>query len=439
MKDLSSLRAQLKEIAETAPAARAIDRRVRRRVRVRRSIPVAMTALSLVAVATTGFAISGRREATTSADQGRGSAAASKSCVWRVATLGALSGDFASVSGPITEAIEFAVAEGNERGDLPCRIEVRAADTQGDFDVAPRLAQGIAEDDSVIACICPYSSSETLAAGSVFGSSGLLMAGVGTNETLDEEGFDTWFGAAVPDDVQGEAAGEYIAGTGADNVALIHDGQEYSKTFAAAVQRSLGDRVTGSFRIDPAHDDYSQVVEEVAAMNADFVFFGGYTPEAGPLVRALRAAGVQAPFMSDAGTHHPEFGRLARRAAAGALVVSPAADARLIDAAAPFVAGMQAKYGEDSPGLLGVEAYDVTELALESLRTYEGDVTDTKAVRAHVVASFDEAQGYDGLAKTYSWNGDGAPENGAEAVWIYEWDASRGGFVGRGPVAAFLD
>ncbi|HYO61482.1 MAG TPA: ABC transporter substrate-binding protein, partial [Actinomycetota bacterium] len=201
----------------------------------------------------------------------------------------------------------------------------------------------------------------------------------------------------------------------------------------------LGERVGGTFTIGLGQSDNSRVVDQIAAMEPDYVFFGGYALDAGPLLRQLREAGVAAPFMSGEASKHPEFGRLAGDAAEGALVLCACADPTRIEPAAAFVEGMREAYGPDSPGTFAVEAYDVTTLVVEALSTYEGAPADTRSLRAHVVAHFADTQGYEGLAKTYAWDEAGNLEARAEAVWVYEWDSAEGAFVAQGPASDFLD
>ncbi|HEV2757578.1 MAG TPA: branched-chain amino acid ABC transporter substrate-binding protein [Actinomycetota bacterium] len=441
MKDIPELRARLQEMAAASPAAKPIDARARRKIRGRQWTLIAGATLSVVVLATTGFALT--RSATRGPDDrapvARERGAARGDCVWTIAVMGALSGDYAPIGAPIARAVDYAVAESRERGDLACEVELRNEDSQGNPNIAPSVARTLAGDSSVVACVCPHFSAETLASGRVFSSAGLLMTGPAHNLTIDEQGFETWFGVVALDDAQGDLAGRMIAAAGADDVAVIHDGGEYSRSLAAAVQGALGDRVGGTFSVTPGEDDHSQVVEQVAAMEPGFVFFGGYAPEAGPLLRQLRDAGVTAPFLAGPGSRDPLLGRLAGAAADGALAVCPCADPTKIASAADFVAGMRADHGGADPGTFAVEAYDVTTLVVEALRAYEGDPADTHAVRAHVVRYFDETNGYDGLARTYAWEDDGEPVAGGDAVWVYEWDQAEDGFVARGPVSDYLD
>ncbi|HEX2136599.1 MAG TPA: hypothetical protein VHG30_11955, partial [Microvirga sp.] len=43
-------------------------------------------------------------------------------CEWVIGTMGALSGDAASLGRPIAQGVEYAVNQANEAGDLPCEL-----------------------------------------------------------------------------------------------------------------------------------------------------------------------------------------------------------------------------------------------------------------------------------------------------------------------------
>ena len=360
-----------------------------------------------------------------------------KDCTWVIGTMGALSGDYASVGQPIADGVEYAIANAETEG-LACELEFTKEDSQGDSNQAPPLARKLVDNEELVACICPYFSGETLATGKIFSQGGVLISGTGTNETIDEQGFTTWFRAVAPDNIQGEVAAAYIASLDVGKVAIMHDNQDYSKGLAEAVQAELGDQAVGPFIINPDENDYSAAVAEVAEAEPDFIFYGGYTPQAGPLAKQLHEAGVTATFMTDDGAKEPTFGDLAGPAADGALASCPCVDPLKIEEASDFVSGMQEGYGENAPGTFAADEFDVTNLVIEALGTYEGDPTDIESVRAHVVAHFDETEDYEGIAKTYSWNDDGEFEGGPGDIWIYEWDAKADNFVSLGPAEELL-
>ena len=311
-----------------------------------------------------------------------------KNCTWVIGTMGALSGDYASLGGPIFDGIEFAVTEANEAGDVPCNLELQREDSQGSPDQAPPLAQNLVINEELVACICPYFSGETEAVGDTFTEAGVLMSGTATADTLDEEGFETWFRSVASDGVQGPVAAQYIAEVlQPQSVAVVHDGQAYSKGLADSVLDELGDVAEGPFIINPEETDYSAVVADVKNVNPDVVYYGGYNPQAGTLLEQLRESGVEAQYFSDDGAKDPSFGETSGEFAEGALVTCPCVDPFQLDAAAEFVEGMQAEYGPDAPGTFAADMYDVTTFVIDALRELNGDesVEEVRAGCRHVL------------------------------------------------------
>ncbi|MGH2750735.1 MAG: branched-chain amino acid ABC transporter substrate-binding protein [Actinomycetota bacterium] len=358
-------------------------------------------------------------------------------CDWAIGTMGALSGDFASLGGPIRDGVAYAVDQANEAGEVPCELSLVEEDSQGNPDQAPALAQSLVENEELVAVAGPYFSGETLAVGEIFSESGVLISGTGTNETIDEQGYETWFRAVAPDNIQGEVAAAYISESlGGGTVAVIHDNQDYSKGLADSVLSNLGD-AEGPFIINPEETDYSSVVQQVRDVEPDIVYYGGYTPQAGPLLQQLTEAGVEAQFLSDDGAKDPSFGELAGESAQGAQVTCPCTDPTKQENASDFVEGMGAEYGEDAPGTFAADMFDVTNIIIEALGELNGD-EDIEEVRAHVIEYFQNAEGIEGVAKSYSWEDNGEFVGGPEDIWVYEWDNDEGDFVSLGPASDLI-
>jgi branched-chain amino acid transport system substrate-binding protein len=363
-------------------------------------------------------------------------------CTWSIATMGALSGDYATVGQPIADGIQFAVDEANDQRDLRCEIEYLSEDSQGDSNQAPALAEKIISDETVVFCACPYFSGETLATGQIFSDAGLAISGTGTNETIDEQGFTTWFRAVAPDNIQAEVAARYIDGAlEAKSVAVIHDNQDYSKGLADGVARNLEAEVVSgkAFVINPEEPDYSAVTGQVVDAQPDVVFYGGYTAQAGPLARQLDEAGFNGTFMTDDGAKDPAFGGLAGGGAEGALASCPCVDPLKVESASSFVKQMRDLYGRTAPGTFAADVYDVTNLVFDALESYEGDAENIEAVRQHVVEAFQNADGYEGVAKQYSWDDTGEFVGGPEDVWIYRWDQKEENFVSIGSAEELVE
>jgi branched-chain amino acid transport system substrate-binding protein len=356
-------------------------------------------------------------------------------CTWVIGTMGALSGDFATIGEPIFQGVEYAVDELNEQGELGCTLELVSEDSQGNPDQAPALAQSLVENEELVAIVGPYFSGETLATGEIFSESGIaFVTPSATNETIDDQGYETFFRAVADDGVQGPVAGDYLNSLGG-TVAIVHDNQDYSKGLADAVAETVTDGA-GPFVINPEETDYSSVVQQVADANPDLVFYGGYSAQAGPLLQQLRQGGVEATFVSDDGTKDSTFGELAGDAAEGAQVTCPCVDPLGIPEAEAFVAGINETY-DRNPGTFAADAYDATNMVAQVLGEQDAGA-DVEEIRAAVVEGL-AGISYEGIAKSYSFTDTGNLDIGPEGIYIYEWSDQEEDFVSLGPASELIE
>ncbi|CAN5693132.1 branched-chain amino acid ABC transporter substrate-binding protein [soil metagenome] len=365
---------------------------------------------------------------------GGGGGSAGGGCKWTIGTMGALSGDYASIGVPISQGIEYAVDEIKKKGDVPCTLELRKEDSQGSEDKAPALARSLAQDDSLVAVIGPYFSGETLAGGPVFEQGQVpFITPSATDPSLAEQGWTSFFRAVGNDADQGPTAAQYIQeGLSPDSVVVIDDNTQYGKTLAGVVADSLGSTVSAALHIDPAETDYSAVVSQVKNKSPDVVYYGGYTPQAGPLALQLEQEGVDATFFSDDGSKDPAFGDLAKEAAAGSLVTCPCADPTKLPAAQAFVDGMTKAY-DRPPGTFAADGYDAVNLVATILEDQDSGAAATD-VRSAIVDGFGSFQAEQGITKQYTFAENGEVEiDPLKDIWIYEWSDKDADFVSIGP------
>lgn len=364
---------------------------------------------------------------------GPGRAQPPATCTWSIGMMGALGGDFARYAAPAANGVRLAVDLANRERDLACALSVHAEDTEGDPTQAQRKAQRLADDEQVVACICGFFSGETLAAGRVFEDAGLLMASTGTNRIIDEQGYDTWFRAVAADPAQGAGMARYIVETlEARSVVIVHDNQDYSRAFARDIVRGVGDRHEGTYILNPEESDYSALVAKVVRANPDVVFYGGFEPEAGWLLRQLRNEGLRSMFVSGDGaksrrirTHLRGYDGRARMR-----VGCACSDANEIEAAASFAAEYERTY-DVRPRRYAADAFDVTNIAIDALSELTGTETVEEA-RAHVLAYFDAAEDIQGTVKDYTWDdrGELVADDGDVFVWKWLDEAERFEYLG---------
>src|SRR3546814_11856478 len=77
--------------------------------------------------------------------------------------------------------------------------------------------------------------------------------------------------------------------------------------------------------INAGDSDYSAVITKLKSNNVDFVYYGGYHPEIGLLLRQAHEQGVDAKFMGHEGVGNPDSNAIEGDAAEGMLTTQPPA------------------------------------------------------------------------------------------------------------------
>jgi len=130
------------------------------------------------------------------------------------------------------------------------------------------------------------------------------------------------------DDQQGPFAANYIADKlKPARLAVLHDKQTYGSGVAGQVRDTLAARgvnIVTYEGINAGDSDYSAVITKLKSANVDFVYFGGYHPELGLLLRQAREQGFNAQFMGPEGTANQDMVAIAGAAVEGLLVTLPA-------------------------------------------------------------------------------------------------------------------
>ncbi len=130
------------------------------------------------------------------------------------------------------------------------------------------------------------------------------------------------------DDQQGPAAAQYIIEkVKPKKVAVLHDKASYGQGIATSVKSTLeAAKVPVAIfeGINAGESDYSAILTKIKSQGIDFVYFGGYHPEMGLLLRQARDQGITAGFMGPEGVGNADITAIAGPAAQGMFVTLPA-------------------------------------------------------------------------------------------------------------------
>lgn len=238
----------------------------------------------------------------------------------------------------------------------------------------PRQAVTVANrivNDGIQFVVGHLCSGSTQPASDIYEDEGILMiTAASTSPAITEQGYQSIFRTIGLDSMQGPVAGNFIADKiKPKNMAVIHDKQQYGEGIARAVRETAqarGVNVVMFDGINAGDRDFSAIISRMARQNVDFVYYGGYHPELGLMLRQASEQGLKARFMGPEGVGNPDISAIAGEASEGLLVTLPPAfetDPRNAD----LVKAFEAK-NEDPSGPFVMPAYTAVQLMAEGMK-----------------------------------------------------------------------
>ena len=224
-------------------------------------------------------------------------------------------------------AIEDANSRGVTIGGKKARFDLLSEDDQTDPRIATVVAQKLV-DAKVNGIIGHLNSGTTIPASRIYSDSGIpQISPSATAVGYTAQGFKTAFRVMANDGQQGKVLGEFAAkNLGAKKIAVIDDrtayGQGLADEFVKSVQASGAQIVAHEYTTDKAVD-FTAVLTSIKGKKPELVFFGGMDPQGVPLVKQLKALGLNARFMMGDGGYTPKLIELAGAAAEGTYASLP--------------------------------------------------------------------------------------------------------------------
>ncbi|MEF9673361.1 branched-chain amino acid ABC transporter substrate-binding protein [Pseudomonas sp. MWU13-2100] len=221
-------------------------------------------------------------------------------------------------------AIEQINAKGGVDGK---KLEAVEYDDACDPKQAVAVANKVVNDGVkfVVGHLC---SSSTQPASDIYEDEGVVMiTPAATSPEITARGYKMVFRTIGLDSAQGPAAGNYIADHVKPKiVAVLHDKQQYGEGIATAVKQTLekkGVKVAVFEGINAGDKDFSSLIAKLKQANVDFVYYGGYHPELGLILRQSQEKGLKAKFMGPEGVGNDSISQIAKDASEGLLVTLP--------------------------------------------------------------------------------------------------------------------
>ncbi|AXP01754.1 MULTISPECIES: branched-chain amino acid ABC transporter substrate-binding protein [Pseudomonas] len=296
-------------------------------------------------------------------------------------------------TGPVTQygdmqfiGAKQAIKDINAKGGVDGKmLEVKEYDDACDPKQAVAVANKVVNDGVkfVVGHLC---SSSTQPASDIYEDEGVIMiTPAATSPDITTRGYKMIFRTIGLDSAQGPAAGNYIADHVKPKVvAVLHDKQQYGEGIASAVKKTLeakGVKVAVFEGLNAGDKDFSSIIQRLKQNNVDFVYYGGYHPELGLILRQSKEKGLKAKFMGPEGVGNDSISQIAQDASEGLLVTLPKSfDA---DPANKAVVDAIKADGKDPSGPFVFPAYSAVQLIAEGIKAAKSEDTAKVAEAIH--------------------------------------------------------
>ena len=336
-----------------------------------------------------------------------------EACDLKIGFFGALSGDNAGLVTPMKNGAALAL-EQYSKTNPTCKVSMAEYDSQGSPDKAGGLATSAVNDAKVVAMIGPAFSGESEVANPIFDSASLPgITPSATRPSLSTKGWKIFHRGVGNDLSQGPAAGRYIKDVlKPEKVFVVDDQSAYGAGLADEVKKTLGAAVVGSDKAAEKMTEFSSIISKVKTSGATVLFYGGYTAEAAPFVKQLRAQGWTGQFVGGDGINDDNMIKVAGADSAGVLATCPCAPATA--AKGNFVADYKAKYAGADPGVYADVAYDLMNVYLDAIKAGKKTRADIQAF----LGSYNKAGSASGV--TYKWESNGELDPSQVVVWMFQ-------------------
>jgi branched-chain amino acid transport system substrate-binding protein len=246
-----------------------------------------------------------------------------------IGLIAPVTGPVAAYGNQVKNGAETAIDVINKAGGvLGEKLVLKIADDAGE----PKQGVSAANQligDGIRFVVGPVTSGVAMPASDVLAENGVLMVTpTATTSDLTTRGLETVLRTCGRDDQQAEVAAAYVLAHAKDKrIAIINDKGAYGKGLADAFKATLnkgGVTEVLNEAVTPGDKDFSALTSRLKADTVDVVYFGGYHPEAGLLVRQMADLGIKPMLIGGDGLSNSEFWSIGTEAAAGTIFTTAA-------------------------------------------------------------------------------------------------------------------
>ncbi len=245
-----------------------------------------------------------------------------------IATVGPMTGQYATFGSQMKAGGEQAVADINKAGgvlgkQLKLAVGDDACDPRQAVSVANQMAsRGIKFVDG------HFCSGSSIPASKVYADEGVLeISPASTNPAYTDQGGWNTFRICGRDDQQGQVAGKFLAKEfKGKKVAILNDNTAYGKGLATETKKYMNEaglKEAMDATYTPGEKDYSALVSRMKQADINVIYIGGYHTETGLIARQAKEQGMNVTIVGGDALASTEFWQIAGPAGEGTIMTFP--------------------------------------------------------------------------------------------------------------------
>ena len=344
-----------------------------------------------------------------------------------------LTGPLSALGLGMKNSVDLAVQQANDANKIDgWTIKFDPQDDQADANVGGTVAARLASESNLVGVVGTLNSSVAQQEQQAYNDAKVVMISP-ANTTVDltqgpnwqkgdrQRPYQSYFRVSTTDAVQGGYAAQYLYDTaGARKVATVNDQKAYGAGLAQQFElnfKKLGGTITSHQTISPGDKDFSGVISKIKSTSPDAVYYGGEYPEAGPLSKQMKSAGLDVPLMGGDGIFDATYVKLAGPKSDGDLATSVGAPTEKLESAAQFVKDYNAADYKEAYSAYGAYAYDAANVLIEAMaKVLPGKDAIDDTVRQAIIDAVQDTD-YDGVSGHISFDEFGDTTNKVLTVY----------------------
>ena len=274
------------------------------------------------------------------------------------------------------------------------KFSIQCEDDQGRADDGINIARKLVEDKSVLAVLGSWSSTVTLAAGSVYNEGKLVnITPISSHPDVTKVG-PYVFRQSLVQSQEGSFNGASLWKLGARNIAMLGIPNDYGKANMALTRRgfeSQGGKIVFEEFVRPDAQDFRQTLQKAARENPDWIYIGAFAPQTALILKQLRQMGIKTPVFVCAADDTPDLARLAGTEAIEGTHVTVQTNPALGPELADFYKRYEARYSR-LPDPFAANSYNTAMMMMTMVAQQLPNVS-----RESIRKGLDDIRSFDGI------------------------------------------